>query len=231
MGHDATIAIKDSFLTSSTFDGDHKDTDKIERWLEYFENYTPFRNINNAAKLQMFKLLLTEQAAEWLRSLLNDIKNNWTTLLIAFCTRFATTDNDRQCEASSMWTGVQGIKESVDTHIMDIINMAKVVPITDQKLVHFAIIKGHIKLHVLQTEGTAIEEIIQAARLVKAARTATKTAVHRYFSIIQPESWNNDNVEIEHCRQHTHSVNSDTNTPWIAITCTTLKPIRRQISW
>jgi len=72
-----TLAINDVNFTPKTFQGENKDTEKTERLLEYFSSYTSFRGIDNAAKLKLFKLLLTGPALEWLRSLPSTITDNF----------------------------------------------------------------------------------------------------------------------------------------------------------
>jgi Retrotransposon gag protein len=137
-----TIAINDSSFTPKSFKGEDKDTEKTEKWLEYFENYTSFRGIDETTKLKLFKILLTGQAAEWIRSLPNNITDTLPTLITEFQRRFSVTDITRWQKATSMWTRQQGATEPVDVYITDIINMAKIVPVTDKELIRFALIKG-----------------------------------------------------------------------------------------
>ena len=173
-----TLAINDSTFTPSQFQGDEKDTEKTERWLEYFNNYTSFRGIDDTAKLRLFKLLLSGQAAEWLRSLPDQITTQLPLLTTAFRQRFSLTDITRWQKATSMWTREQGSSESVDAYITDIINMARVVPITDKELIRFAIVKGlknNIKIHVLQSGAATVEEVTRTARVAEAAQTASNT--------------------------------------------------------
>jgi len=173
-----TLAINDSTFTPSTFKGDEKDSEKTERWIDYFNNYTAFRGIDDAAKLKLFKLLVTGQAAEWLRSLPEQITTSLPTLIAEFRQRFSLTDITRWQKATSMWTREQQQNESVDAYITDIINMARVVPITDKELIRFAIVKGlksAIKIHVLQSSANTIEEVTRTARVAEAAQTASKT--------------------------------------------------------
>lgn len=175
-----TLAINDSHFTPKTFTGTEKDTEKTERWLEYFNNYTAFRGIDDDAKLKLFKLLMTGQAAEWIRSLPEDITGNLQLLTQEFRQRFSLTDITRWQKATSMWTREQGVKESVDAYITDIINMARIVPITDQELVRFAIIKGlksTIKVQVLLTSPTSVDEVTRIARIAEAAEAASSKPV------------------------------------------------------
>jgi hypothetical protein len=171
-----TLAINDATFTPAQFTGNEKDTEKTERWIEYFNNYTSFRGIDEPAKLKLFKLLLTGPAAEWIRSLPTNITDNFPLLTIEFRQRFSMTDITRWQKATSMWTREQAANESVDAYITDIINMARIVPITDKELIRFAIIKGlktNIKIHVLQSEPKSIDDVTRTARVAEAAQAAT----------------------------------------------------------
>ena len=57
----------------------------------------------------------------------------------------------------------QGVaaRESVDTFVTDMRNMARIVPIRDEEQLRFAIVKG---LHVLQSAATTLDGVIKAAR-------------------------------------------------------------------
>ena len=173
-----TLAINDVNFTPKPFEGNDKDAEKTERWLEYFDKYTSFRGIDDDAKLNLLKLLLTGQAAEWVRSLPIDVTTDLQRLTTEFRRRFSLTDINRWQKATSMWTREQGASESVDAYITDIINMARVVPVTDKELIRFAIVKGlepTIKMHVLQSGATTIEDVTRTARVSEAAQTASKT--------------------------------------------------------
>jgi len=173
-----TLAIGDANFTPKPFEGNDRDTERTDRWLEYFEKYTSFRGIDDDAKLNLLKLLLTGQAAEWVRSLPIDVTTDIQRLITEFRRRFSLTDINRWQKATSMWTREQGASESVDAYITDIINMARVVPVTDKELIRFAIVKGlkpAIKMHVLQSGATTIDDVTKTARVSEAAQIASKT--------------------------------------------------------
>jgi hypothetical protein len=170
-----TIAINDANFTPAHFQGNEKDSEKTEKWLDYFHNYTAFRGIDEEAQLRLFKLLLTGQANEWVKSLPSTVSGNLKSLTAEFRQRFSMTDITRWRKATAMWTREQGHSESVDSYITDIVNMARVVPIVDKELIRFAIIKGlrdNIKIHVLQSEATTIEAVTRSARIAEAAQSA-----------------------------------------------------------
>ena len=91
----ARMAVNDSAFTPKAFRGVEADSDRTEAWIDYFNTYTSFRDIRGHVKLQLFKLLLTEQAADWLRSLDETVTDDYGALLKAFRLRYLLTDLDR----------------------------------------------------------------------------------------------------------------------------------------
>jgi hypothetical protein len=166
------MAVNDTAFTPKPFAGTTRDVEKTEKWLDYFTNYTEFRSIHGQSRLQLFKLLLQDQAADWLRSLSDDIRADYTRLIAEFRKRFSLTDIDRWQKASAMWSRDQKPGELVDTYIADLQNTAKMVPITDHNLIRFAIVRGlrpEVRLHVLQSQAGTMEEVIKAARVAESA--------------------------------------------------------------
>jgi len=173
----STLSVGDNALTPKPFTGVKTDGDAVERWLDYFEQYSSFRHLDECTKLQLFKLLLAEQAADWLKTLEDNVSSDYQRLITAFKSRYALTDLQKWRKASSMWERDQKTCESVDTFITDIKRAAKQIPITDQNLVRFAVLKGlrpAIRLHVLQSKATTLNDVIDAARVAEAALDATK---------------------------------------------------------
>jgi len=97
------LAVNDTAFTPKPFHGNFKDAEKTEQWLTYFDSYTEFREIEGRPKLRLFKLLMSEQAAEWLRSLPEDVVSDYDELIRAFRTRFALTSIDRLKKATAVW--------------------------------------------------------------------------------------------------------------------------------
>jgi hypothetical protein len=57
------VPVNDGTFTRNQFSGSLKDTNHVDKWLEHFTYYAEFRCISADRKLQLFKLLLTGQAA------------------------------------------------------------------------------------------------------------------------------------------------------------------------
>ena len=170
------LARNDTAFTPKPFRGVAVDSDGTEQWLDYFQTYTAYKEIREESKIQLFKLLLVDQAADWLRSLEPDVTDDFASLLRAFRRRYSITDIDRWRKATLIWQRDQQPLESVDTFVTAIQNAARIVPIHDATLIRFAIIRGlkpAIRLHVLQTGATTLDDVIRAARVAEAALSAS----------------------------------------------------------
>ena len=67
---------------------------------------------------------------------------------------------------------VQRPNESADAYITDIVSLAKKVPVTDETIIRFALIKGFrptIKQFVLQSQAQTLEDTKRSARIAEAA--------------------------------------------------------------
>ncbi len=149
-------------------------TQDADRWLRRFEYYVQFRQMSDKAALQLFKLLLTEAAADWLESVPDKLKLTTKLLTHAFKERFASSDIFRWQQASAIFARKQADTEPVDTYITDILNLAKKVPIRDENIIRFALIKGFkpiIRQHVLQSSAKTLDAALEAARIAEAAAT------------------------------------------------------------
>jgi len=171
----STLAVQDSRFTPKPFTGSSTDIEQVEKWLERFENYIAFRGIPTQQKVQLFKLLLEDQAADWLRTLPDATANEYSKLKDVFRQRFAVSDIQKWQKAKSIWTREQQTGETVDTYVTDIKNMARIVKMVDEEQLRFAVVKGlrgDIKLHVLQSGAATLEAVIKAAKVAEAAITA-----------------------------------------------------------
>jgi Retrotransposon gag protein len=171
------MSINDSALAPKPFKGTERDAERTEQWIEHFNTYVTFRAIDTEAALQLFRLLLVDDAQDWLRSLSPDATKDFPTILREFRRRYSLTEVDRWKKASSMWSRQQRSDESVDSYITDIRNAARVVPVNDDTLIRFAIIRGlrpEIRLHVLQSDASSLDAVIKASRVAEAALVATR---------------------------------------------------------
>jgi len=122
------MSIGDGDFKPKPFKGTETDTEKTEQWLEYFHTYAAFRQITGQAKLQLFRLLLVDQAAEWWRSLPVDVLRDFDNLVEAFRRRYSLTDVERWKKATTIWQRDQKQDESVAAYITAVQNLCRLVP-------------------------------------------------------------------------------------------------------
>jgi hypothetical protein len=173
----ARMTLSDNNISPKPFSGTSHDAEKADQWLASFQTYAKLRALPKSAQVQYFHLLMADDAALWLRSLPSETANDMKLLIAEFSKRYSLTAIDRWRKASSLWSRVQGADESVDKYISDIRNAARVVPITDAATLQFAVIRGlrpEIRLHVLQTSPTTLEDVIKAARVAETAIMASQ---------------------------------------------------------
>jgi hypothetical protein len=90
-----TLPVNDGLFTPKQCTGSQKDIANVEKWIEYSSEYAKFRCLSPERQLQLFKLLLIDQAAECLRALPKDIKDDMESLLDAFKHYFAQNELHR----------------------------------------------------------------------------------------------------------------------------------------
>ena len=99
-----TTAINDSDFKPKQFSGNSADIDHdVDRWIEHFKTYVKIRGINSTVKLQLLKLLMIGEAADWLRTVPKAVSNDYKLLLAAFREQYAPNDLQRWHKAATMW--------------------------------------------------------------------------------------------------------------------------------
>jgi hypothetical protein len=58
--------LPEASLTPKAFGGSTAEIDNAERWLRYLNQYVQYRHLRDDEALTLFKLLLTDQAQDWL---------------------------------------------------------------------------------------------------------------------------------------------------------------------
>jgi len=119
------LSVSDGDLKPKPFKGTETDTEKTEQWLEYFHTYAAFRQVTGPARLQLFRLLLVDQAAEWWRSLPDDVVRDFDRLVDAFRRRYYLADVKPWKKATTIWQRDQKADESVAAYITAVQNLCK----------------------------------------------------------------------------------------------------------
>jgi hypothetical protein len=168
------ISVSDTSFQLASFTGAANNPEKADEWLEQFEKYTQFRGIEGEKKLQLFHLLMKEQALIWLRSLPATTKNNLQSLMDEFRLRNAPSIVDKWQRTRDIWSRQQSSSESVNDYIAFMQAAAQKAGMDETALVHPIIrgLKPDIRLFVLHNGAQTVQDILKAARISEAAHSA-----------------------------------------------------------
>jgi hypothetical protein len=167
--------LPEASLTPKAFGGSTAEIDNAERWLRYLNQYVQYRHLCDDEALTLFKLLLTDQAQDWLFALPEDQADSFHRLQEAFMTRYMPNPLQRYQKASNMWSRMQQDNESFDSYftaILSAANQINQIKLRDEQQLCFCLIRGlkpHLRLHVLQNSHDTLEEIQHSARVAEIA--------------------------------------------------------------
>jgi hypothetical protein len=160
--------LSEASLTPKAFGGSAAEIDNAERWLRYLNQYVQYRNLRDDEALTLFKLLLTDQAQDWLYALPDDQADSFHRLQEAFMSRYTPNPLQRYQKASHMWSRMQQDNESVDSYFTAIKSAANQIKLRDEQQLCFCLIRGlkpqssttctaeqprHLGRHPAQCEG------------------------------------------------------------------------------
>jgi hypothetical protein len=164
--------LPEASLAPKTFGGSTLEIDNAERWLRYLNQYVQYKNLRDDEALTLFKLLLTDQAQDWLYALPEDQADSFHRLQVAFTSRYTSNPLQRYQKASHMWSRMQQDNESVDSYFTSIMSAANQIKLRDEQQLCFCLIRGlksQICLHVLQNNHDTVENIRHSAKVAEIA--------------------------------------------------------------
>jgi hypothetical protein len=162
----------ESSLAPKPFAGAAAETDNAERWLLYLKKYIDYRHLRDDEALALFKLLLVDQAQDWLYALPEGQAGSFERLEEAFMQRYTPNPLQRYQKASHMWTRNQGPTESVDAYMTALKTAANQIQFRDEQQLGYCIIRGlraPLRMHVLQNQHGTLEDIAHSARVAEIA--------------------------------------------------------------
>ena len=168
--HHHTPTIGDIAAMVPTFSG-ISNQQEVETWLHSFHLYTSFKKMDDSAKLDLFKLMLRDQAALWLRTIPPESANTLSKLLEAFRDRYAMTPAQKWRKTAEIWSCQQAPTEDVGDYIARMQLDAQRVQMPTQSLLD-AVIKGlkaPLRTFVLQNSPTSLEEVRRLATTASAS--------------------------------------------------------------
>ena len=129
----------------------------------------------------MFKVLLTGGAADWLEGQGFPAETTFNDLKQAFEQRFKSPNVLKYKNAKEVFTRRQGISQSVDDYVTDMIKIGRAIEISDQML-QFAVLNGlrpELATYVTQRQPENMADLLQAARIAELTLPASKdTELH-----------------------------------------------------
>jgi len=194
------IAVNDSAFNPRPFSGIGRDADLALRWLDQYEKYTAFRSISGAERLQLFKLLMTDQASDWLRALPSTTTDDYDTLIKEFRKRHQLSQVDIWQRTIAIWSAQQASTESADDFINTMQSRARAIKLPDNQLCS-AILQGlrpATQLYVLQSKANTLDGIREAARVTEAAEAAQRRRPTTDQSVIPVNIWDNEAISALH---------------------------------
>jgi hypothetical protein len=170
------MTISDASFSLKPFSHSAHCGDLADKWLDQFLMYCDFKKLDGRDQLQLFKLLMKDQARDWLNSLPDYKVNDIHDLITEFKKRHELTRVDKWRQTTDIWRRQQRADESVNDYVTSMQTAARRIDMADNMLVD-AIIQGllpEIRLFVLQSGAEDLDEICQKAKVAEAARAATQ---------------------------------------------------------
>jgi hypothetical protein len=146
-------------FTGSTHSGE-----SAEKWLDKFRRYVAFKKIAETDQVQLFHLLMRDQAADWLAALPDARKMYIQDLMHEFMKRHELSRVEKWRQTADLWKRRQAVDESVDDYVASMQAAARRINMATESLID-AIIQGllpQIRLHVLHTGADSIESIFRS---------------------------------------------------------------------
>ena len=165
----STRNISDSVIGLKKFSGSASDREIAESWLDEFLRYSEFRALNAADRLQLFKMLMREGAADWLSTLDTTKTASWERLLAEFKATYFKSPELKWAQARDLFHDPMRAGERVDDFVIRTRRAAKRLNLGDEML-HYAIINGltpAIRNQVLAKGVTNLEDTLKTARIAE----------------------------------------------------------------
>jgi hypothetical protein len=169
-------SISDKLCSLEPFTGNIAKT-TAEKWIEQFELYVDFKQMQQDETLRLFKLLMHGSAASWLSALPAADKTNLKDVLQAFQSRYGLSKVQMAKTERDMWLREQGTNESVDDFVSAVTNEAMRVKMTDEHLQRVLIqgFKPAIRMQVMSASNCdTIQQMLLVARGCEAAQSGDR---------------------------------------------------------
>ena len=172
----------DKNVMPSTFSG--SGIDDAQMWLRHFENYCKYKDYNKVKALALLKVLFVGNAAIWLDSLPQDVRDDYNHFIVAFEERYKKPELLTLKSAKERFSRKQGNAETVDDFIAHMRKLANQIE-ADERLTRYAIqngLKPHISAYVTQQKCESLDQLIDAARLAEITMPEPQSADNTVLS-------------------------------------------------
>ena len=157
----------DSLIRPGEFNG--YSNEDASAHLEKFESWIALKGIQDEHRMaRAFRLLMRENALAWLKSLEQNVVNNWDALRDAFITKFAAPEN-KMTKNRDLMERKQGPNESVDEYIKQMQKLANYLEKSETDVVYMIIqgFRPSIKEKLLMTDITNFQQLERLARVAE----------------------------------------------------------------
>ena len=167
-----SVQISDSLFAPKPFSGSITYLHVVDSWLESFQAYVDLKGIQGHNRVHLFRLLMTDQAAIWLRSLPPHSCDTFDDLVEAFKRRYQISQADRWKHTAALFSSQQAPTQTVDDFISNMIYHARKLQLSDNLIFDLILkrLKSDIRLPVLQAQPKDISEILHHARIAQSAQ-------------------------------------------------------------
>lgn len=161
-----------------------------ETWLKYFESYAQFKKLDLVGRFEFLGILFRDSAADFYETHAPDLasgyleERHYDEFKRAFLQRFGPSQATKWKDASDIWSQQQGPTETVDEFVAKMLRMAKRVPLEDEAMLRYAVIRGlhqHIRAHVLQANVTNMTDLLERARVAEVASTPSDPSMAAFL--------------------------------------------------
>ena len=99
-----------------------------DAWLHRFHQYVDYKRLDDERKLQLFKLLMTDAAADWLSALPDDAIRDFRDLIKKFNDRFVANAACKNANVAALWNRRQRPGETAEDFITATLRIAARIP-------------------------------------------------------------------------------------------------------
>jgi hypothetical protein len=164
--HDYNTIVSDTVLCPRPFYG--APGEEASQWLNYFEKYAAYSNLQEQDKTKLFGVLMGNSALDWITTLAPGDQYSYAALKRAFTENYLPSPALRWIEASAMWRHPQGPSERTDDFLTRIKEGVQRLQISHETL-HHCFIQG---LRKELCSAVLVRKISDLQNFVKRAKNA-----------------------------------------------------------